>query len=97
MRDDLIPFDAAEYLTEPEDQIDLIDEAIASGDPGEIAHALGIVARARGMSKIAQETGIHRQQLYKALSEAGNPTLETMLKVIKALGFTMKIEPIAAE
>ncbi|USI72727.1 addiction module antidote protein [Sphingomonas morindae] len=83
---DLAPFDAAAYLTEAEDQDALLAEAFASGDAGFIAHALGAVARARGMAQLARETGIKRQQLYRALSRDGNPTLETLLKVTRALG-----------
>ena len=70
---ELVPFDAAEYITEPEDQAELLADALASGDRAYIAHALGIVARARGgIGKLAEETGLQRQALYRALS-AGAP------------------------
>ena len=68
------------------------DEALATGHAGYIANALGIVARARGMSGLAAEIGVKRQQLYRALSEDGNPTLETLTKVIGALGFRLSVE-----
>ena len=65
---DLTPF----YETEQAQQ-DLLNDALASGHAGYIANALGIIARARGMSGLAAETGVKRQQLYRALSEDGNP------------------------
>jgi probable addiction module antidote protein len=64
-------------------------EALASGDTGYIAHALGVVARARGMAQIAAETGLSREQLYRSFSENGNPTLKTTLAVMKALGIEL--------
>ncbi|TMJ19487.1 MAG: putative addiction module antidote protein [Alphaproteobacteria bacterium] len=61
------------------------------------ANALGIIARARGMSGLAAETGVKRQQLYRALSADGNPTLETLTKVVKALGFRLAAQRERAE
>jgi probable addiction module antidote protein len=90
---DTRPFDAADYLETAADQASLLNDAIADGDPRFIANALGAVARARGgIAKLADETGLTRQSLHKALSEEGNPTLDTIVKVLKALGLTMKIE-----
>ena len=88
----LTRFDAAEHLTEPEDQAELLADALTTGDAHVIAKAIGMVARAHGMSELAKETGIKRQQLYRALGPEGNPTLETMLKVLPALGLRMRIE-----
>ncbi|MCI4592284.1 putative addiction module antidote protein [Sphingobium sp. BYY-5] len=87
--------DATEHISEPEDQAALLADALASGDVHTIAAAIGIVARARGMTELAKETGIKRQALYRALSVDGNPTLETMLKVLPALGLRMKFEAAA--
>lgn len=92
---ELTRFDAAEHLTEPEDQAELLADAVASGDAHIIARAIGIVARAHGMTELSKETGIKRQQLYRALGRDGNPTLETMLKVLPALGLRMTIEAAA--
>ena len=92
---ELSRFDAAEFLTEPEDQAELLADAVASGDAHIVAKAIGIVARARGMSDLASATGIKRQALYRTFSEDGNPTLETMLKVLPALGLRMRIEAAA--
>ncbi|UXC90151.1 MULTISPECIES: addiction module antidote protein [unclassified Sphingobium] len=91
----LTRFDAAEYLTEPEDQAELLADALTTGDVHVIAKAIGIVARAHGMTELSKETGIKRQQLYRALGPDGNPTLETMLKVLPALGLRMRIEAAA--
>jgi probable addiction module antidote protein len=91
------PFDAAEYLESAADQADLLNDAVASGDARYIAYALGAVARARGgIGKLAREADMNRQALHKALSEDGNPTLETVLKVLKALGLHMRIEEAGA-
>jgi probable addiction module antidote protein len=92
---ELTHFDPAEYLTEPEDQAELLADAVATGDSHIVAKAIGIVARAHGMTELARETGIKRQQLYRALSDEGNPTLETMMKVLPALGLRMRIEAAA--
>lgn len=87
------PFDPAAYLDSPEAMLAYLDGAFADGDAGEIADALGVVARARGMSQLAEETGLTRQALYKALSSDGNPEFATVLKVIRALGFRLHPEP----
>jgi probable addiction module antidote protein len=86
------PFDAAKYITEPEDVLELLNDAFQSADAGYIAHVLGIAARSEGMSRIAERTGVNRQALYTALSENGNPTLETLLGVLSALGLKLKCE-----
>lgn len=83
-------FDEAKYLESREAQAVFLGEAMASGDSGHIAHALGVVARARGMSELARETGLTRQSLYKALSEDGNPTLDTVMKVARYLGIAFE-------
>lgn len=87
------PFDPAAYLDSPEAMLAYLDGAFADGDAGEITDALGVVARARGMSQLAEETGLTRQALYKALSSDGNPEFATVLKVIRALGFRLHPEP----
>ncbi|HUY95717.1 MAG TPA: addiction module antidote protein [Terracidiphilus sp.] len=80
-------YDAAEFLTDEETIAAYLTEALASEDPRVIAKALGAVARARGgMARLARETGIAREALYRALSETGNPELGTALKVMRALG-----------
>jgi len=87
------PFDAAEYLDDAESQAELLDDAFDSGDAGYIRHALGVVARARGMTAVAREAGVTREALYKALSEDGDPKLSTLLGITKALGVRLRATP----
>lgn len=86
------PFDGAKYIRTPEEVVELISDALQSGEAGYVAAALGAIARSKGMSKIAEKTGVNRQALYTALSENGNPTLDTLLKVMTALGIRLKCE-----
>jgi probable addiction module antidote protein len=80
------PFDASEYLDTAEAQNELMSDALETGDASYIAHALGIVARARGMTEIAKEAGITREALYEALIDEGDSRLTTLRGVLKALG-----------
>lgn len=85
----LTPFDPAEGLTSDEAVAGFMEEAFKTEDVGYIAHALGVVARAKGMTQIARQTGLSREQLYRSFSEGGNPTLKTTLAVMKALGIEL--------
>jgi probable addiction module antidote protein len=87
MTEKFYDFDIAEMLDSDEAIEVFLADAMATGDAKHIASALGVVARAKGMTKIARETGLAREHLYTSLSENGNPTLETTLAVLKALGF----------
>lgn len=87
------PFDAAEYLTTEVMRAEFLNAAFESGDARHIAHAIGIVARARGMSSVAADTGLHRQALYRALDEKGNPTIDTFFKALNALGIRLQVAP----
>lgn len=80
-------YDSADYLRTQEDLVAYLDAALEEGvdDPAFLAHALGVVARAYGMVQLSQKTGLTREGLYKALSERGNPSLATVLKVLAAL------------
>lgn len=89
MAEEIFDFDPAELLDSDEAIEAFVTEALQTGDAKFIASALGVVARAKGMSKIAKETGLAREHLYKALSENGNPTLETTLAVMKAIGLEL--------
>ncbi len=80
-------FDPAEHLKSPEAQAELLSEAFGTGDPKFMAHALGTVARARGMTAVSRESGVSREALYRALSENGDPRLSTFTSVLSALGF----------
>lgn len=88
-----IPFDAARYLGSAEDQAELLTDALASGDAGYIANALGIIARARGMAEVARGAGVTREALYKTLSPTGDPKLTTLLGVVRSLGFSLAVQP----
>ncbi len=82
------PYDSAEYLKTEEDMALYFEACLeeAGDDPAFIAKALGTIARARGMTQLARDTGLGRESLYKALSGQGNPEFSTILKVVKALG-----------
>ena len=84
------PWDVAEHLETDEDMAAYLEAALEEGDPGLVAAALGDIARARGMAQIAQETGLGRESLYKALSPEGNPEFATVLKVVRALGLRLR-------
>ena len=85
-------FDTAEYLETEEDMAAYLEAAFEDGDVPVIIQALGAIARARGMSQIARETGLGRESLYKALSPDGNPEFATVLKVVRALGLRIHAE-----
>ncbi len=79
-------FDAAEYLGDAKSQEVLIKGAFESGDPHYIAHALGVITGARGMTQLSRDAGLTREALYKALSKDGDPHLSTLTSVLSALG-----------
>lgn len=82
-------WDAAEHLESEEDMVAYLEAALAEGDASLVAAALGDIARAKGMSEIARDTGLGRESLYKALSPEGNPELATILKVVRSLGLSL--------
>lgn len=90
-----LPYDVAEQLRTPEEMAAYLDAWLSEppDDVSGIAHALGDVARAKGMSQVAREAGLRRESLYRALSEGGNPTFATVLKITKALGLKLHAEP----
>ena len=83
------PWNAADYLGTEAEVIAYIDAAFEDGDPALIAAALGDVARAKGMTRVAADAGLGRESLYKALSPGGNPELATVVKVMRALGLRL--------
>lgn len=85
----LTSFDPAECLDSDEAIAIFMEEAFKTEDAGYIAHALGVVARAKGMTQIAKDTGLSREQLYRSFSKDGNPTLKTTIAVMKALGIEL--------
>jgi len=86
-------FDAAEFLRTPRMMADFLSDAVESGDARVIAAALGAIARARGMTQLARETGLTREALYRALSENGNPEFSTVVKVVNALNLRLSVIP----
>ena len=83
-------WDAADHLKTNADMAAYLEAALEDGDPALVAAALGDIARAKGMSSIARETGLGRESLYKSLSRGGNPEISTVLKVMKALGLRLR-------
>jgi probable addiction module antidote protein len=80
------PFDPAEYLDDSESFAVCLADALESEDQALVADALGVVARARGMSEVARKAGVSRESLDRALSADGNPGFATILRVVQALG-----------
>jgi len=83
------PWDPVDHLKSEEDIVAYFEAALEDGDPTLITTVLGDIARARGMTKLARETGLGRESLYKALSPTGNPEFSTIIKVLAALGFRL--------
>ena len=86
-------WDAAEHLTSKEEMAAYLEAALEDGDSGVIAAALGDIARSKGMTQLAKDTGLGRESLYKSLSAEGNPELATILKVVSALGLRLHAIP----
>ena len=87
-------FDPANYLRDEEDVAEYLRQVLQEGDPSELGAALGDIARARSMSQLARDAGLSRESLYKSLSGERAPSSETLFKVMKALGFRLKTEPL---
>ena len=85
------PWDAADVLKTPADIAAYLDAYLEDGTPEELLRALSTIARSHGMSDLARQTGISREALYRAFSESGNPTLDSLLRVMKALGVRLAV------
>ena len=90
------PYDTAEYLNTEEEMAAYLEAALGEGEPSLVVEALGAIARARGMTQLARDTGLRRESLYKALSAEGNPEFATVLKVVNALGIQLHAESVPA-
>jgi probable addiction module antidote protein len=88
------PFDPAEYLDTSEGMAAYMTDALETGDPAFVADALGVIARARGMTEVAREAGVSRESLYRALSSDGNPEFGTVMRVAQALGLRFSVAPV---
>jgi probable addiction module antidote protein len=91
-----LPFDSAQHLKTQQDIALYLQAVLKENDPALFCHALGQVARAKGMTQLARETGLAREALYRALSAEGNPELATIMKVMKALDIHLSVEPARA-
>ena len=89
-------FDIADYLDNKEMIAEYLNVVLEEGDDTEIVSAIGHIAKAIGMTKIAEETGMSRPSLYKALSEGAKPQFSTIMKVLKAVGGQIHINPLTA-
>ena len=86
-------FDAAEYLDSPQAVADYLSEAFETGDQEFIAVAIGTVARAKGMTGVAKETGLSRENLYRALGKGGSPEFSTVMKVLDSFDIQLVAKP----
>jgi probable addiction module antidote protein len=88
------PFDPAEYLDSDAALAAYMTEALETGDPSFVVDARGVLARARGMTEVARETGVSRERLYRALRVDGNPAFATVMRVVPALGLRFSRSPL---
>jgi probable addiction module antidote protein len=91
------PWDSAQHLRSKEEIAFYLDAVLEEDDPALIAHAIGVVARARGMAEIAEAIGVTREGLYASLSGNGNPSFATVYGVLKALGVRLHAEPVGSD
>jgi len=94
--EDLPEFDITDLLQSDEDIAEYLRLVLADGDAVLLAAALGDIARARGMTQLARDAGLSRASLYKSLSGERAPSSDTLLRVIRAMGYQLSIEPIKA-
>lgn len=93
MSDKIYDYDPAAALESDEAMAVFLADALETGESAYIAKAMGVVARAKGMADLARDTGLSREQLYRSFSEQGNPTLKTLLAVMRALGMDLTARP----
>ncbi|MGE6473215.1 addiction module antidote protein [Serratia proteamaculans] len=93
MKEPIYDYDPAAALNDPETIALFISDAFQTGDASYIAEALGVVARAKGMTDLAEASGVTRENLYRSFSAKGNPTLKTLVAVMTALGVDMIARP----
>lgn len=89
-------FDIADYLDSNEMIAEYLNEVLEQGSENDLITAIGNVAKAIGMTKIAEKSGLSRPSLYKALSDGSKPQFSTIIKVLKAIGGQVKVNPISA-
>jgi probable addiction module antidote protein len=96
MKVQFAPLDIATLLEDDAAIEYFVRDAVEEGDPSYLAHSIGIAARAKGMSIIADETGLAREALYRSFSEDGNPSLKSTIAVLKSLGLGLSVRSLAA-
>ena len=89
-------FNVLDHLKTVEEQVAYLEAAVDEDDPTFIAAAIGDIARARGVSQFATETGLSREAIYKSFRPGGNPTIETIDKALKVLGLKLSLAPVKA-
>lgn len=87
------PFDVADYLQTDEDIVEYLNQVLSEGDTDELVRAIGYVAKARGMSQIAKDSGLGRVSLYKSFASGAQPRFETVIKVMRAVGLDLQASP----
>ena len=92
MKHEITDFDPAEYLDNEDMIAGYLTDALETQDPAFIADAIGVVARAKGMKRVAEDAGVSRESLYRALSANGNPEFGTVLKVLSSLNIQLKAQ-----
>lgn len=92
---DLADFDMAEHLDSDEAIAQYLSMVLEENDPAELTHALGTIARARGMTEVARASGLTREALYKALRPTSQPRFDTIMRVINSLGLKISVQPSA--
>ena len=96
MKTKLYKWNIEDSLKTPEDRAAYIEAAMEENDPEFMTIALGDVAKAEGMSKVARKAKVTRENLYRACAPGGNPTIATMMRVLNALGLTIRVAPVGA-
>ncbi len=89
-------FEIADYLDSNEMIAEYLNTVLEEGNTEDVINAIGHIARAIGMTKIAEDTGMSRPSLYKALSEGSKPQFATIMKVLKAIGGQIQVNPVSA-
>lgn len=90
----LYTWDSAKHLKTDEDMVFYREAYLEEGDAALVVHALGVIAKARGMTKLARDTGLSRESLYRVLFGKGNPKFSTAMKVVKALWYRLHAGPV---
>lgn len=89
----LTEWDMADHVNDEEDVLAYLKTAFEEGDTADIITVLGAISRSKGMAEMAKRTGVGRESLYKSLSKTGNPSFDTVLKILKNIGLCLTVKP----